>query len=335
MRECQERLINGDYVDSDGAITAEHEQKLPRRHPVGGEGVARPTVSWDEAYDLYRQNRSTRVRPMSLTHTLSRIQMAAKILAGQREDAGRSTEFSVQEVMTLCQLEYLQDRLLAGDEGRYDSRSPNSVNSMMGAVMAFVNFCHRRNWIAGVPYVQKLDADDAMRGRPISAGEFQQLLDAVPEVVGQDVALSWQFTLRLIWESGFRIADVMDFCWHDPRHIRPIWPDRPGIHPTIGIPATQKNGRTQEIPMLPGLRQLLEAVPIRERDGWIANPHPIQHVVHKDASWIRPCKVDLRMLTKDYTNRAIGRACGVTDTTVRAWLAQEGIQSFVGVPSSF
>ena len=102
---------------------------------------------------------------------------------------GSAPEFSVQEVMTLNQLEYLQDRLLAGDEGRYDNRSPNSVNSTMGAVMAFVNFCHRRGWITGVPYIQKLDADDAMRGRPISSSEFQRMLDAVPEVVGEDVAL--------------------------------------------------------------------------------------------------------------------------------------------------
>jgi integrase len=325
MRECQERLINGAYVSSGGAITDQHELRNPRGVPVQTEPGADTTkLSWDEAYDLYRQNRSTRVRPGSLVHALSRLDLAARIFAGQREDAGLSPGFLIQEVMTLCQLESLQDRLLAGDEGRYDSRSPNSVNSTMGAVMAFVNFCHRRGWIPGVPSIQKLDADDAMRGRPISDEEFQRMLDAAPEVVGADVAPSWQFTLKLIWESGFRIADVVDFCWHDQRHIRPIWSNSPAVHPTIGIPATQKNGRSQEIPMLPGLRDLLETVPMPERNGWIANPYPIQQIVRKDASWMRPNKADLRMLAQQYSNRAIGRACGVTDTTVRTWLAQDG-----------
>ena len=111
--------------------------------------------------------------------------MAERIFAAQREDAGLRQGITVQEVMTLNQLEYLQDRLLAGDEGRFDTRSPNSVNSTMGAVMAFVNFCHRRGWITGVPYIQKLDADDAMRGRPISSDEFQRMLDATPEGGGR------------------------------------------------------------------------------------------------------------------------------------------------------
>ena len=59
--------------------------------------------------------------------------------------------------------------------------------------------------------------------------------------------------------------------------------------------------------MLPGLRQLLEAVPVRERNGWIANPYPIQHVVRKDVSWIRPCEADLRMLAE---STATGRSVG-------------------------
>ena len=325
MRECQERLINGQYALSGGAITAEQEKSMPSHLRARREAQHSHTITWDEAYDHYRQNRSTRVRPMSLTHALSRVQMAERIFAGQREDMGLSTGFTVQEVMTLDQLEYLQDRLLAGDEGRFDYRSANTVNSTMGAVMAFVNFCFRRGWIPGVPYIQKLDADDAMRGRPITADEFQRMLDATPEVVGDRAAPTWQFTLKLIWESGFRLGDVMDFCWHDERHIRPRWPGESRSHATLAIPSSQKNGRNQEVPMLPGLRELLETVPICERNGWIANPLPMQQLVRKDANWVRPTVEDLHMLVPNYSNRAIGRACGVTDTTVRTWMAEDGV----------
>ena len=54
---------------------------------------------------------------------------------------------------------------------------------MMGAVMAFVRFCARHGWIAGVPVVEKLNVDDVMKGRPISGEEFERMLEVVPNVV--------------------------------------------------------------------------------------------------------------------------------------------------------
>ena len=324
MRECRERLINGQYALSDGAITAKLELAIPvlvRQSVVEESGAS---MTWDEAYDLYRENRSTRVRPKTLIDALSRVQMAERIFLAQKEEAGLGGGLLLKDVMTLSQMEYLQDRLLAGDEGRFEYRSPNTVNSTVGAVMAFVNFCHRRGWIESSPLVQKLDADDAMRGRPISADEFERMLEATPKVVGEDVAASWKFTLRLIWESGFRIGDVMDFSWLDERHIRPVWPNVSTVHPTVSIPSTQKNGRTQVVPMLTGLRELLESVPEADRSGWIANPDPIRRIVRNGNQPTRPSRDDLRMLAKQYSNRAIGRAFGVWDVTIANWLSQAG-----------
>lgn len=40
--------------------------------------------------------------------------------------------------MSLEGLEYLQDQLLEGAEGRYDYRLATTVNSIMGDVIAFV-----------------------------------------------------------------------------------------------------------------------------------------------------------------------------------------------------
>jgi len=45
--------------------------------------------------------------------------------------------------------------------------------------------------------------------------------------------------------------------------------------PTIVIPSTQKNGRHQVIPMLPGLKDLLESVSPPKRAGWGVNPAPL------------------------------------------------------------
>jgi integrase len=209
-------------------------------------------------------------------HALSRLQLAERILATSYLNRQGSVPLFVRECMTLEGLEHLQERLLAGDEGRYDTRSPNTVNSTMGAVMAFVRFCHRHGWIDRVPPVEKLDVDDVMKGRPITTEEFERMLEAVPKVVGEDLAASWALVLRILWESGFRIGDVMDFAWEDARHIHPVWPTRPGDHPTLMIPSTQKNGQTQVIPMLPGLQRLLEATPPSARCGWVVNPQPLR-----------------------------------------------------------
>ena len=277
LKECRERLLTGEYVASGGAITAYQEQQMQfTRTSIVSSAEVVSSVSWDEAVDHYRRHKSTRVREKSLCDLLSRVSLAERIFRGYRQDHGLSESFGVPEVMTLDMLEYLQDRLLSGDEGRYDNRSPNTVNSTVTAVMTFVRFCHRRGWIESIPPVEKLDVKEVMRGRPVTGEEFERMLDATPVVVGEGVAPSWQFALRVLWESGFRIGDLMDFSWDDDRRIHPVWSTRQEECSTISIPSTQKNGRHQVIPMLPGLERLLRSVPECECSGWVVNPLPVE-----------------------------------------------------------
>ena len=277
QRECQKRLLNGEYVASDGAIVEQPASLVPKKQTVQRGADENRGKTWDDAYDRFRQHRASRLRKASLTHALSRLQLAERIFADYFREQGCDGGIFVRECCNLEMLEYLQERLLAGDECRYDTRSPNTVNSMLGAVMAFVRYCHAHDWLDRVPQLQKLDVDDVMKGRPITVEEFERMLATTPQVVGAGSAQSWQFTLRVLWGSGFRIGDVMDFCWDDDRHIHPVWPERDGQHPTLVIPSTQKNGVHQEIPMLPDLRTLLETVPEGERTGWVVNPRPVEY----------------------------------------------------------
>ncbi len=307
QRECQERLLNGKYLASDGAITA---QQAARRTPVsvaskGGRDDHGKT--WDECYDRFRQHRACRLRESSLVHALSRLQLAERIFVGRFADEGYTGPLFVRECFTLSNLEFLQERLLAGDDCRYDRRSPNTVNSTMGAVMAFVRYCHHHEWIERVPRIEKLAADDVMKGRPLTAEEFERMLAATPLVVGQGVATSWQFTLRVLWESGFRMGDVMDFCWDDDRHLHPVWPQQDDQHPTLVIPSSQKNGEHQVIPMLPGLRDLLRSVPLSERTGWVVDPRPVEYrlKLNGDRRSLRLATRAIDRLTKERVSRVI------------------------------
>lgn len=325
LRECRERLLNGEYAASGGAVT---EDQAPPHRKTSSLQVASPggVESWQDCFDRYRRFHESRLREKSLADTVSRLNIAERIFECYREDQRLPEGLLVSEVMTLDMLEYLQDRLLAGDECRYDSRSPNTVNSMMGVVMAFVRFCDRHEWIDRVPRLEKLDVDDVMKGRPITGEEFERMLASAPKVVGRQSAPSWQFALRVLWESAFRVGDLMDFAWEDDRHIHPVWPARKGQHPTIIVPPSQKNGRAQEIPMLPALCELLNTVPQCDRAGWIVNPQPIDYGAKSGGDWIRPADEDLRQLAVRFSNQSIAAACGVSDTAVRKWLEEAGLR---------
>jgi len=165
-----------------------------------------------------------------------------------------------------------------------------------------------------------------MRGRPITGEEFERMPQAVPKVVGEGPANRWRFALRTLWETGFRIADLLDFSWDDIERIHPAWPRRPGQHPTLVIPPTQKNGRNEEIPLLPGLQALLDPVPERQRTGFVVNLPPAEfEFKSQPKKWFKPRLEDLSDLIRSYSNSAIARACGVSDVTVQAWLKRHGL----------
>lgn len=327
LQECRERLLNGQYVESGGAIT--DAQATNTAVPINPSTPAALDggMSWQECCDRYRKFRASRTRkPRSLVDAMSRVQIAERIFEADREERKLPEGLSIKECLSLEKMEFLQERLLEGDECRYDRRSPNTVNSMVAAVMAFARHCEQHNWIVCVPKLQKLEVNDVMKGRPITGEEFERMLDATPSIVGQSAAPSWQFALRILWESGFRVGDLMDFAWEDQRHIHPVWPKRSSHHATIIIPSSQKNGRVQEIPLLPGLESLLKTVSEQEREGWIANPQPIESELSMKSDWFRPTDDDLKKLIRSYSNRSIAFACGVSDMAVRKWLAAADLE---------
>lgn len=284
------------------------------------------TKTWEECVAAYKKRHKQKTRSKSHEDSCSRLDIAERILQAQREDNGLPPEGSIGEFLTFDSLEYLQERLLEGDEGVFDYRAPTTVNTMMGAVMAFVRFCKKRGWIPEVPPLEKLGVDDVMKGRPITGEEFDRMLEATPKAVGERSADSWQYVLNVIWESAFRVGDVMNFSWDDDRRIHPLWPTRKEHFPTLAIPSSQKNKKTQEIPMLPGLQELLAKTPKNDRQGWVVNPEPIDYLITTQPEWCKPVTEDLAAFAEDYNNSAIARACGVTEASIRNWFKEAGIR---------
>ena len=252
LRECRERLLSGEYEKSGGAITAVDEKvSRPRSATTSNE------KTWEEAVESYR----AKFKGRSVDHVVSRLSLAERIFENRRKALKLPPGIALSDCLTDDGIEYLQSRLLEGEECRYESRATPTVNSIVRNVMTFARYCKRKKWIAQIPDMERIESiegDDGMKGRPITTEEFAQLLIAVPKVVGEGSAESWRFTLQVLWESAFRVGDVMDFSWDDSQHICPQWPCRSGLHPTLIVPKTQKNGKEQQIPMLPGLAELLQ-----------------------------------------------------------------------------
>jgi len=217
QRECRDRLLNGEYEKSGGAITAA-DAKVLRPKVAATNSVTNSAKSWQEAVDKYRKKKKAR----SIVHLVSRLSLAERVFENRRKAMGLQPGITVPECLKDEGIDYLQERLLAGEECRYKSRSPTTVNSIVRNVMTFARYCKRKKWIAQLPEVEREDTDEgdnAMKGRPITTEEFEWMLAAVPKVVGEGPAESWRFTLQVLWESAFRVGDVMDFSWDDPRHI--------------------------------------------------------------------------------------------------------------------
>ena len=78
--------------------------------------------------------------------------------------------------------------------------------------------------------------------------------------------------------------------------------------------------------MLPGLQQLLESVPPAQRHGFVANPSPPEYDMKSQSkAWFMPTVDDMADLIQHYSNCAIGRACGVSEQTVRNWINRLGL----------
>jgi len=322
LRECRERLLNGCYIESGGAITASEEvASRSKRVPMdvaGGDGL-----TWAECSEQYRNRMKPRMRRSSHTHMTYRLGVAERIFKRRSEAQGNATEPLLADCTTLASLEYLQDALLEGIEGRRGARSPNSVNSIMAVVMVFVRYSRDHEWIDRVPPLRKIEVDEVMKGRPISGEEFDRMIAATPAVVGKAASASWTFTLKVLWESAFRIQDVMRFSWDDAEQIHPVWPRLRSQHPTIAVPSSQKNRKNEEIPMLPGLAELLRSVPKNQRTGWVVDPQPIEFTMKQQGQWFMPSAADLAQLLPVYSNCSIAKACGVSERTMRKWMERD------------
>lgn len=115
-----------------------------------------------------------------------------------------------------------------------------------------------------------------MKGRPITAEEFDRMLDSVKPVLAERIkndalklarcASAWQYLLRGLYFSGLRLGEALELSWDSDAaiHIHDIQKRRP----MLAIAASADKGKRDHIlPLTPDFVGLLKETPEPQRRG--------------------------------------------------------------------
>jgi integrase len=115
---------------------------------------------------------------------------------------------------------------------------------------------HRAKKYAGRP----------MKGRPITAEEFERMLEKTSEVVGDESAPEWRRYLRGLWASGLRLTESMDLWWDRPDRLYPVFPKKG--RPMLHVPGELEKGNSDRLlPIAPEFALFLMETPEADRTG--------------------------------------------------------------------
>lgn len=110
------------------------------------------------------------------------------------------------------------------------------------------------------------------KGRPVTRPEFDQMLAAIPAVVGEepDQVESWRRTMIGLYLSGLRLEESQILHWNRSDLISV---DMNGPHPMLRIPGEHEKGaKDRVLPMAPEFAELLLGTPETDRRGFVFNP---------------------------------------------------------------
>jgi len=111
---------------------------------------------------------------------------------------------------------------------------------------------------------QRAKTAKVMKGRAITAEEFERMILKVPAIVGEERAKHWEHLLNGLWWSGLRLGEAVELTW-DGDGLRV---EKSEGYFMLRIPAeSQKSNIEQLLPIAPEFAEMLEAVPVEERTG--------------------------------------------------------------------
>jgi hypothetical protein len=226
-----------------------------------GEAVVPSKLTWDG----FRERYEAEVVKGLATRTGEKI---ASVLDRFEQEANPTRLWDVDE----RRLSYYVTRLRAGKpEKKLRPLKESTIDGHLAHLKAALSWAKSQKMIPQVPAFPKIKrakvsrGEKVMRGRPITLEEFERMLAAVPEIVGQAAAPAWTFYLRGLWSSGLRLAESLELYWDRQDKLHPT---KSGRYPMLRIPAELEKGHKDRLlPMAPEFDRLLARVPDAEKHG--------------------------------------------------------------------
>ncbi len=145
--------------------------------------------------------------------------------------------------------------------------SENTIKGYSSHLKAALRWAKDIGILSEVPKIrmpQRAKASKTMKGRAITAEEYERMLEIVPKVVGNEFADEWRHLLHGLWWSGLRLGEAIELTW-DGDGLRVELIDG---EPMLWIPAeSQKSNKDELLVIAPEFAEVLLVVPDEERTG--------------------------------------------------------------------
>jgi integrase len=185
--------------------------------------------------------------------------------------------------------------------------SEATIKSYLAQLKAMLNWGKRLGLLEKCPLMPQLprakasSGNSPVKGRPLVAEEFERMLAATAEVVGEAHAPIWQRYLRGLWVSGLRLEESLQLYWDRSDKLHPILPPPGQGRPHLRILAElEKGNQDRLLPISPDFALFLMETPPAKRRG------PVFRLPHRTR---KGCWLGSQQVGK--TVSAIGKRAGV------------------------
>ena len=149
-----------------------------------------------------------------------------------------------------------------------ESREESTIAGYLAHLRSALRWACDIGMIAAIPKVPRLNrakVSQVMKGRPITQEEFERMVEAVPDIVGEEAAVSWRFYLEGLWWSGLRLAESLNLFWDDESKLCVT---KQSNELVLRIPAELEKGHKDRLlPIAPEFADFLRRAPTSERTG--------------------------------------------------------------------
>ena len=210
-------------------------------------------ITWETFRDRY----STEV-PSGLTaNTDSKAQFAFDklegILAPKR----------VRDV-TAARLSHFQSEL------RKAGLEESTIAGHLRHLKAALRWAVRIGILAKAPTIEmpkRASKGKLMKGRPVTAEEFERMLAVTACIVGKNRSSNWKRDLRGLWLSGLRLGESLELSWDDESRVHVVMS---GKFPMLRIPAAVDKGHKERVlPITPDFAEFLNETPEDRRTDFV------------------------------------------------------------------